>query len=152
MRMNTSMRKLLDATSISLRRALAEAPTERLPGLVTVEGCVLLADEAQGCHSVSVSDFPDRTGFECFVNHFHVPYEGTPAGLQKLIVRIAGIRRALTGYAPDRNFLIPVSVAKGECTIRFHECRPGEAWLADNLEGYTEESVAAIGVGRAADC
>jgi hypothetical protein len=152
MRMNSSMRKLLDSTSISLQRALAEAPAERLPRLVTAEGCVLLADEAQACHSVSVSDFPDRTGFECFINHFHVPYDGTAAGLQKLIVRIAGIQRALTEYAPDRSFVIPVSIAKGECTIRFHECRPGEAWLADDLEGYTEESVAAIGVGPAADC
>jgi len=152
MRMNSSMQQLLESMNISFRRALAEAAPERLPALVTVQGCILFADQAEGCRHVSLSDFPDRTGFECFVNHFHVPYDGTPAALQQLIVRIAGIRRALTEYAPDRKFLILMSIAGGECTIRFHECRAGEAWLADNLDGYTEEAVAAIGVGGTADC
>jgi len=151
MRINSSMQRLLDSMKISLNGAPTAANPESLPGLVTVEGCVLLADEAQGCQSVSLNDFPDRTGFECFINHFHVPFERTPAGLLKLIARIAGIRRALSQYAPTRNFRILVSVSKGECTIRFHECRPGEAWLAKDLEGYGEESVAAIGVGRATD-
>jgi hypothetical protein len=152
MRMNSLMRQLLDTLNISLPDAVAEAAPERLLALVTVQGCVLFADQAEGCRHVSLRDFPDRTGFEHFVNHFHVPYDGTRASLLQLIGRIAGIRKSLAEYAPDRRFLIIVSIAEGECTISFHECRPGEAWLADNLEGYTEEAVAAIGVGRATDC
>ena len=152
MRVNSSMRQLLESMNVPLERALAEAAPKRLPALVTVQGCVLFADHAESGRQVSMVHFPDRTGYECFVNHFHVSYDGTRAALLRLIVRIAGIRRALAEYAPDRSFLVALSIAEGECTVRFHECRPGEAWLADDLEGYKDEAVAAIGVGPAADC
>ena len=152
MRMNSSMRQLLDAMDLSLPRALVEAPEGSLPKLEMVNGCVFLADQYERSASASLEQFPDRTGYECLVNHFHVPYDGTREALLQLIGRIAGIRRSLTEQAPDRSFLIIVSIADGECTITFHECRQGEAWLADNLEGYSKESVAAIDVGRAIDC
>jgi len=152
MRVNSSMRQLLESMNVPLERALAEAVPKRLPALVTVQGCVLFADQAEGCRHISLGDFPDRTGFECSVNHFHVPYDSTPAALLQLIVRTAAIRRALAEYAPDRSFLVIVSIAERECTISFHECRPGEAWLADDLEGYKDEAVAVIGVGPTADC
>ena len=152
MRMNSSMQRLQESVGIPLERVFAEATPESLPALVTVEGCVLFADQAEGCRHVSLSHFPDRTGYECFVNHFHAPFDDTPAAFQELIARIAGIRKALALYAPDRMFLILVSIAKGEYTMSFHQCRAGEAWLADDLEGYKEEAIAAIGVGGAADC
>lgn len=152
MQMNGSMRQLLDAMTLSLPRALDEAPEASLPKLVMVNGCVFLADEYERSASGSLEQFPDRTGYECFVNHIHAPYDGTRDALLQLIVRIAAIRRSLTEHAPDRRFLIIVSIADRQSTIRFHECRQGQAWLADNLEGYTEEAVAAIAVGRDTDC
>ena len=152
MRMNSLMRRLLDSLNISLPDALAEATQQHLPDMVTANGSILLADQYKLSRSVSLKHFPDRTGYECLVNHFHIPYDGTRASLLQLIGRIAGIGRSLAEYAPDREFLIIVSIAEGECTIRFHECRPGEAWLADNLEGYTEDAIAAIHVGRVTDC
>jgi hypothetical protein len=120
--------------------------------MVTVGGSVLLADQYPASRHVSIDDFPDRTGYECFVNHFQFPYDGTRRALLHLIGRIAGIRRSLTEYAPDKSFLIIVSIAEHECTVRFHERRRAEAWLADDLEGYAQEAVAAIDVGRAIDC
>lgn len=152
MRMNTLMRQLLDKLGASLPRALDEASPERIPLMVTVEGSVLLADQERGSRSVSIQDFPDRTGYECFVNHYHIRYDGSHAALRQLVTEIAGVRKSLLEYAPDRGFLIIVSISGGECTIRFHERRPGEAWLAGDLEGYTEDAVAAISVGHATDC
>ena len=145
------MRQLLESMGISLPQALAKASVEDFPEMITVDGSVLLAQEYGLARSVSVKDFPDRTGYESFVNHFHIPYEGTRASLDGLLARVAAIRKGLERYAADRRFLIIVSISEKECTIRFHECRPPEAWLADSLEGYMDEAVAAISVGDAAD-
>ena len=152
MRMNGSMRRLLNSSNLSLPRALDEILPGQLPEMVTIDGSVLLADRYEHSRSVSLKQFPDRTGYECLVNHSHFPYDGSPGALCKVMARIAGIRRSLVEYAPDRSFLILVSITEAECTIRFHECRAGERWLADDLEGYEEEAIAAIGVGPATDC
>jgi hypothetical protein len=135
MRINASMRQLLDSMELSLRAALDDAPPGPLPEMVTVDGSVLLADGYKASRSVAVSQFPDRTGYECLVNHFHVPYDGTPAALLHVIAQVAGVQRSLADYAPDRGFLVIVSIAGAESTIRFHECRAGEAWLADGEKG-----------------
>jgi hypothetical protein len=152
MRMNASMRQLLDKANVELSRALDQASPEHLRAMVTVGNSVLFADQYEGCRHFSIEDFQDRTGYESFVNHYHLRWGGSPAEVRDLIAEVAGIRRSLAGYAPGKNFLIIMSIAKEECTIRFHECRPAESWLDDDLEGYTEEAVAAIGVGNAADC
>ena len=74
---------------ISLPQALAKASVEDFPEMITVDGSVLLAQEYGLARSVSVKDFPDRTGYESFVNHFHIPYEETRASLDGLLARVA---------------------------------------------------------------
>ena len=83
------MRQLLESVGISLPQALAKASVEDFPEMITVDGSVLLAQEYGLARSVSVKDFPDRTGYESFVNHFHIPYEGTRASLDGLLARVA---------------------------------------------------------------
>lgn len=152
MRMNTLMHQLLHKAKLDLDRALDEAAPEQSPELVMVGNSVLLADHYKGSQHVFGNEFADRTGYEAFINHYHVRCGGSPAELRKLIAEIASLRASLARYAPGKSFLILISISEGECTIRFHERRRGESWLADDLEGYTQDAVAAIDVGAAVDC
>lgn len=147
MRMNSSMQRLLESMRLSRACGVAEVSQTQVPQMVMANGSVLLADQYRLSITTSPNQFPDRTGYECFVNHVHLPFDGTRAAMLQLMGRIEGLRKSLRAYAPDRNFQITLSIANGEGTIRFHERRPGEAWLADDLEGYTQEAVAAIDVG-----
>jgi hypothetical protein len=146
-RMNNSMRRILDGAGVSLPQALYAASPDSLPELKTIGGSVVFANQAETTRHVMVDDFPDRTGYEAFLNHFHLPWDGTGNAIQGLIRKIAGIRQSLRRYAPETSFLVIVGVGGGECTVRFHELRSGESWLDPDLEGYKEEAVAAIGVG-----
>jgi hypothetical protein len=152
MRANRSMRSLLETMDVSVPLSSASlfSPSQEL---ASIGGSVLLVEQHRQSASVSVEDFPDRTGYECFVNHIHLPYNGTRDSLVGLLEYVAQLRRGLEQYAPERQFLIILSISGAECVVRFHECRPGERWLASDLEGYKEESILVVCVGGAdADC
>ena len=149
--MNSEMKRLLNEVGLaSLSRAIEEACPDHLPKLVTINGSVLFANQYENAQHTSIKECCDRTGFEAFLNHYHVRWDGTAAGIRGLIQELAGIRRSLLDYAPGKSFLILLAIREGEYTIRFHELHPGESWLAPDLEGYKEEAVAVIGVGPGA--
>jgi hypothetical protein len=114
--------------------------------LTTADGCVLLKDGYDTSRSVKLSDFPDKTGYEAFVNHIHFPFDGTQESLLRCLSFTRAIRRALTSIAGGRRFEIVVSVSD-EGTVRFYEIRPGEIWIVDDLESYTEEAILLLYAG-----
>jgi len=143
------MRKLLESMGISVpfkSAGLSGFPTET----ALIGGSVLLVEEHRRSGGVSTEDFPDRTGYECFVNHIHLPYDGKRESLMACLACAEQVRGELERYTNGREFLIIVSVYADGCVVRFHECRPGESWLGGNLEAYTEEAILAICVTSAA--
>src|SRR4051812_26077028 len=152
MRSNSSMRSLLESMNLSVPLSPGSL-SSRSPELASIGGSVLLAQQYRQSANVSAEDFPDLTGYECFVNHVHLPYNGTGDSLMGSLAYVAQLWESLDQYAQDRQFLIILSISGTECVVRFHECRAGEAWLASDLEGYKEESILAVSVGGAdADC
>jgi hypothetical protein len=139
MRLNSRMSSLLKASDVSmpLEESLgAEAMT--MPVFENVDGSILLKKEHTGNQHVNVSDFPDRTGYECFINHVHLPFVQTRESLVSCLRYATALHSALAQLKPRRHFQIIVSFGERDCTVRFHEDRSGESWVADNLEGYTE--------------
>jgi hypothetical protein len=59
------------------------------------------------------------------------------------------LRRALLGSHVSGNFRIIVDAQKpaaelpvgDACSVRFHKIRPGQTWLADDLESYKENAL-----------
>ena len=106
-------------------------------GMVDVEGCVCLKSLLGRAH-VSRADFPDATGYECFVNHIHLDeYVSTnmiAVGIA-LLNEISGTLRR--GFA-DRSFQGIIAADESSCALRFHTVRLGEQWLADDLDAYEE--------------
>ena len=54
-----------DPLPYQLRAILSQGFTEQ-------EDCVFLTAMLSGCRTVSQNSFPDKTGYECFVNHIHI--------------------------------------------------------------------------------
>src|SRR5690349_5514596 len=111
----TAMSISLDATieyRFPLPSEVVQAPNEL--DLVTIGECVLFAGEYRRCSTVFMDDFPDRTGYESFVNHIHMPYDGTRESLLGSLGFVARLRRTLIEYANDRQFLIILSIAADE--------------------------------------
>ncbi len=83
----------------------------------------------------------DLTGYECLVNHVHLDniirdMPNAPRLRLKLALALGknlGARLCATGPVT-----VIVSFDGEDAIVCVHRTRPGEAWLADNLERYTE--------------
>ena len=140
------MQKLLLEMEITLPVSTAEASVPN-PSLMEHDDSIFLADEYRRSSSVSISDFPDRTGLECFVNHVHLPFERNRRSLVRALAYVERLRKNLADYAKSRSFQIIMSVSGSDCVVRFHQCRFGEIWLATDLDKYLEESILTVSVG-----
>ena len=148
MKMNTKMAELLRRLNIpaasdgwvSLENS---SPVE----LTTADGSVLLKNEYDRSDHVKLSHFPDRTGYEAFVNHVHFPFDGERESLFRCLSYASAITRKLAPME-GRRFQIVVSVGD-DCTVRFHEVRPGEIWLTEDFDLYTEEAILLLHAGSA---
>ncbi len=148
-RMNVRMRCLIGG---------GEPPASALsPQLARVAGwkfthiddCIVFS----GQHQTSKrSDFPDRTGYEAYVNHIHIDdfvSERNPNSLIEQAFALAShLNYRLQNYAPATDFRFLIAANDEGCTLRFHVVRDGEQWETQDLELYAEEAVVAIDSGE----
>ena len=94
-------------------------------------------------------DFPDRTAYECFVNHVHVEDYLENGGLPVLELLGRGIALAreisarLSHLHGTKCFRIIITTDGSlSCTVRFHLVRPDEDWARKSSNGFKEEAVA----------
>jgi hypothetical protein len=116
-------------------------------GLLERDGCLFLAAAAPPLGASVPEQMHDRTGWETFINHFHVdPTDDTFADLAVAAAAALELVRQIEQLNPPRSARVIVSRnLQGEfpnSTVRFHRLRPGETWLAADLEGYRNEAVA----------
>ncbi len=94
------------------------------------------------------SDFPDRTGYESYVNHLHIDdfvSDRRPDNwIEQGFALAAHLNDRLRDFAPATPFRFIIAANKDGCTLRFHVVREGEQWETQDLESYTEEAVAII--------
>ena len=97
--------------------------------------------------NVKLENFPDKTGFECFVNHIFVEdqHEGSvrdrQGHLKQAIAFALATDNQLRSVFPARSFKVIVAANAVSCGVRFHIERPGEEWLASDLDGYGQEAI-----------
>ena len=147
----------MDALYDELRRENLDDP-KALPqkllavlngGFVDQDQCVFLS-LLKTRAPVSRLDFPDRTAFECFVNHVHVEDYLENGGLPPLEMVGRGIALArelkdrLSHLHGRRNFRIIVAFDGLSCTVRFHTVRPDEEWIDKDANGHRGEAVAVL--------
>ena len=115
-------------------------------GFIDQDGCVFFARLAKRASGASRSDFPDLTGYECFVNHVHIDdyvEDGDATTLAALGVAFARrLCELLSARSGEFNIIVGSDLVS--CSVRFHRVRAGEAWLSEDLESYQDEAIAVV--------
>src|SRR5262249_56664019 len=98
----------------------------------------------------AINDFPDRTGYECFVNHIHIDDYVSEDIVNQSIGYASKVLHKWNDEKFDGELISIISVSKknecsrrDEATVRFHYRRRNESWLASDLDG-TEEAILEI--------
>jgi hypothetical protein len=123
-------------------------------GFTRADGCVLQAALEKLRGNANIDDFPDRTGYECFVNHIHVEdyfdEDGSFGQIARLGQGIAfanDLKERLSSFSADENFRLIVSSDESSCSVRFHVIRNGEEWLSPDLNSYQQEAILVLDTG-----
>jgi hypothetical protein len=140
-RMNRRMSALLQNAGVFwpiMVPSLAE-----VPAMDIVDDCVLLRSQWETNRHLKVKDFHDKTGFECFINHVQPTFTGTSESLISCLEYATMVRQTLMPMMEVRRFRVIVSLSEddSDCTIRFHQIRSGETFMAQDLEGYKCEAI-----------
>ena len=108
--MNQRMSALLRQADISV--PFVDDPTVNtlpMPALSEVGEFVLLKSQYEANKHVNPADLPDKTGFECFINHVHHPFDGTGSSLRSCLSYAIALKKSLSRIAKNRTFLVIVS-------------------------------------------
>jgi hypothetical protein len=151
MKMNRRMRDNLGqsnpadlARSEKLSKALSQLLAQ---GFTEFSGAIIFTAARNIGESVEPTNFPDLTGFECFVNHIHVEDQFDPPLLNEIALLKQGIAFAvetetrLRSEFPGNHFKIIVASTKDGYGVRFHLSRAGEQWLTSDLDSYVKEAI-----------
>jgi hypothetical protein len=116
-------------------------------GFTDLDGAIVYTAMRNIARNVNPQNFPDLTGFECFVSHIHVedeldgPVPDQTALLKQGIALALATKSQLRSTFPGKLFRVIVAATAHGCGVRFHLVRPGEEWLASDLDGYGEEAI-----------
>lgn len=149
--MNRRMRDTIDSVGLpeftkgeKLTKALSQWLAQ---GFTNIHGAIVFTAARSIGESIDLKNFPDLTGFECFVNHVHVEdHLGRSGWDPQSLVRqgVAFARETesrLRSEFPGQPFKVIVASTAQNCGVRFHLDRPGEQWLANDLDGYAKEAL-----------
>jgi hypothetical protein len=154
MRTNNRMNEMMEGCSRKSDHLAQELRAILDGGLVYRDGCLLLKSRLELTEPYSRERFHDETGYESFANHVHLDDLPPSAGTCQLLAQALAFADALSVMETDAGISEPLEfiVAGDEngLTVRFHVCREGQFWLADDLNGH-EEAVAAISLPRRDD-
>ena len=138
---NRPMKELLAGCDVE-RAELAPALRAVLDeGLVQIDGCLLLTSQSKLVSRRVRDQLPDKTGFECFVNHLHLEQDVKIAGrplVEQAIVFGRELQAAARKLGIEEQLAYIVAGDSKEMSIRFHVLRPGEQWLSADIEQYEE--------------
>jgi hypothetical protein len=118
-------------------------------GFVEADDCVFLS-ALKKTASVERMDFPNRTAYECFVNHIHIEDYLENGGLPPLEMLGRGLALArevserLSLLHGVKHFRIIVAFPGATCTVRFHTIRPNEEWVDKDAAGPDSEAMAIL--------
>src|SRR5262249_229298 len=150
-RMNSVMKTLFTEVESGRMMSTANLSSGLLklvePGFAVIDGAVLLKTQEDVAKSIKPDNFPDLTGYECFVNHVHIEDYlsdaelGSNALLNQGVLFANKIVEELSSSFPGKQFKVIVATNESGCTVRFHLIRSGENWLSDDLENYGQEAI-----------
>ena len=149
---NNKMRELCKGISIpDLDNLNKELNVLIINGLVKkYEDCVIFKKNMNK-FKVDISDFIDKTGYECFMNKInledYILKSGTLSVIHQGFLTLLMITKLILEFKelPLSIYYLIFSINQDDKDInlhsyvlRFHKLRPGETWLQDDLNSYNE--------------
>ncbi|WP_236195465.1 hypothetical protein [Pseudomonas glycinae] len=143
MKANKAMESLL----ADLTLVVIEGELERIArsDFVERDGCIFIAALNPQTH-MSLDSFPDRTGYECFVNSVHIDDYVSDDLLATAISWLSLVLDQWNKFGLSGVLQGSVSTDEFGATVKVHVLRPDEPWLGDDLEGY-EQAVLTVNSG-----
>jgi hypothetical protein len=144
--MNSSMASIF-TLELSKRATRLPARLRELlkGGIVVRNDCFFLKSLLDKSKSARLADFADRTGFECFVNHFHIDDYSTANQLPLSLSVITATSRLIKKRCQKRKIYAVLGMDGDSVNLRFYTFRRNESWLGSDLEKY-EDAVCLIQV------
>jgi hypothetical protein len=137
MEINSAMKKLLigndfDILPSSSLRKIANS------GFKLQDGCYFLHALADNSLNVSKENFPDYTGYECFVNSIHIEDYVDENVLEQAILFVIEVFSVWNASISDFALAAIVCADEWSVVVKFHMYRFNENWLNPNIEGYED--------------
>ncbi|WP_080630898.1 hypothetical protein [Burkholderia gladioli] len=136
MKVNRAMRNILYKVKLncSINSSLMDVVNG---GFVLRDGCYFLSLLLKGVNA-SMENFPDRTGYECFVNSLHIEDYDPVSPLAQAIIFIKEIF-SIWNVVNEVDLLAAiVMVDEFSVVTKFHVDRVGEQWLSSNIDDYDD--------------
>jgi hypothetical protein len=139
-RMNGLFANLLPSLRASIEGMSLESKLTKLVdgGIVAVDNSFLIRELANVTTNVTKESFPDKTGYECFINHIHIEDYITGNLTAQAVIFAASMLRKWIEEKFKGHLVAIISSDEGSTTVRFHHKRPNELWLAYDLDGYEQ--------------
>jgi len=139
--------KAMESLLADLPHVVMEGELERIArsDFVERDGCIFIAALNPQSH-MSLDSFPDRTGYECFVNSVHIDDYVSDDLLATAISWLSLVLDQWNKFGLPGVLQGSVSTDEFGATVKVYVLRPNEPWLGDDLEGY-EQAVLTVNSG-----
>ena len=107
-------------------------------GIVAVDDVFFLHELAKAKTNAKKENFPDKTGYECFINHVHIEDYVADNFAGHAWSFAARTLKKWTDEKFNGQFVAIISSDEESTTVRFHHKRPNESWLANDLDGFEQ--------------
>lgn len=120
-------------------RSIAQSLLKLLEsGFAVLDGCVLLQSLLSLNKNAKLQDFPDKTGFECYVNSIHIDDYVEGGDFEQSIPFLFELFATWNKTFQNKILRAIISSDEFGTVLRFHVVREGDSWLSENLEEYEE--------------
>ncbi|KKO47501.1 hypothetical protein VT06_16765 [Arsukibacterium sp. MJ3] len=122
-------------SSIELQKELLEFVEK---GFLVEDGCYFLSKCFCVVTNATQDDFPDNTGYECFINSINVDDYVEDKFLEYGLCLVSKVFSKWRSMCFEKELRAILSMDEFGLKIKFHVFRNGESWLDSELEGYEE--------------
>jgi hypothetical protein len=139
-RMNSPFVNLLRPLRGGIEKIQLESKLARIAdgGIVSVDNSFLLRELANVKTNATQENFPDKTGYECFINHVHIEDYVIEHFSTQAAIFAASVLRRWIAEKFNGHLVAIISSDEESTTVRFHHKRSNEFWLAHDLDGYEQ--------------
>lgn len=137
-KMNMKMKEALQGLHLDNMTLRTELSSLLFGGFVLRNCCVLLASLAGFQTNASLENFPDKTGYECFINSIHIDDYVHDEYLANACLFVEALFDIWRQSRNDGTIQAIVSSDEYGAVVRFHLVRKNESWISTNIESYEE--------------